>query len=168
MSEGKVHHMTLKRMVRDGELTQELADEVRRDERTVEDALAAMQKPDVSGDMLDGNDSGPGYENAPKPKSRLDKYSANAVECLCGCGQKPSGKKARWVQGHDARSLSWCRKLLTGELSENDFTSEQRDYMESSGKLEKMRQQLEKEERKRQQKAQEKAERQSERKQSDS
>lgn len=83
-----------------------------------------------------------GSPDAPaKPESRVSKGDRSRL-CLCGCENRTRG--GRFVPGHDMRLVSFAKEYVRGE---RELTDEQREYAEQSGKLERARQQVEKEDR---------------------
>ena len=76
-------------------------------------------------------------------------------DCLCGCGNQTSG--GRFRPGHDQRMVTLAKAHVRGEA---ELSEEQMEYVESSGKLDRARAQIEKEEAKRQERTAKKAERQ--------
>ncbi len=82
------------------------------------------------------------YGPAPKAISKDDRTPTKTA-CLCGCGELvPRTFKA----GHDARMFRVARKHLT---EGREITKEQREYLETSGKMERVRSKLAEEDRKR-------------------
>jgi uncharacterized protein with von Willebrand factor type A (vWA) domain len=73
--------------------------------------------------------------------------------CLCGCGEEVRAG-SRFRMGHDMRMFRIAREALARE---RDLTDEQREYLEASGKMQKVRERLEAEERKRRGRAERKA-----------
>ena len=57
--------------------------------------------------------------------------------CLCGCGQAPKGKKARFLMGHDNRLFGELKRNLRSDplLRNARFTDEQREYARERGLL---------------------------------
>ncbi len=73
--------------------------------------------------------------------------------CLCACGEV--SKAGRFKPGHDMRMVTLAKAYVRGEA---DLTDEQMEYVEISGKLDRARLQVEREERKRQERIAKKAE----------
>ncbi len=97
--------------------------------------------------------AGSPQDTPPQPVSRISKDDTLSP-CLCGCGELVA---RRFKPGHDMRMISLAKAHLRGE---GEPTKEQLVYLEESGKLERARQQLEKEEARRQEKIAAKTERQ--------
>ncbi len=74
-------------------------------------------------------------------------------DCLCGCENQTSG--GRFRPGHDMRMVTFAKEYVRGE---RELTPEQMEYVQESGKVDRARLQVEKEERKRQEAAAKKAE----------
>jgi hypothetical protein len=72
---------------------------------------------------------------------------------MCECGTPTKG---RFAPGHDVRLVTYAKEYVRGE---RELTEEQLEYARESGKLERARAQVEKEERKRREKERRKAER---------
>lgn len=142
----KVHHMTMKKAERlesEGRISDVDLDAIRAGDTTIEDALAYREQ----------QDSAPDSEAPPKPVSRISKDDTLSP-CLCGCGELVP---RRFKAGHDARMFRVAREHLT---EGRELTDEQREYLESSGKMEHVKGRLESEEAKRQEKITAKTERQ--------
>jgi hypothetical protein len=88
------------------------------------------------------------------PAVRADKNDRSRP-CLCACGEV--SKAGRFKPGHDMRMVTLAKAHVRGEA---DLTDEQMEYVQESGKLDRARLQVEKEEHKREEKTQQKAERQ--------
>ncbi len=86
------------------------------------------------------------------PAVRADKNDRSRP-CLCGC--QGISKTGRFVAGHDMRMVTLAKAHVRGEA---DLTDEQMEYVQESGKLDRARLQVEKEDRKRQEAAAKKAE----------
>ncbi len=86
------------------------------------------------------------------PAVRVDKNDRSR-DCLCGCGNRTRG--GRFAPGHDQRMVTLAKAHVRGEA---DLTDEQMEYVEASGKVDRARLQVEKEEQKRQEAAAKKAE----------
>jgi hypothetical protein len=86
---------------------------------------------------------------SPQPVSRISKDDRTPTKtpCLCGCGELVA---RTFAVGHDARMFRVAREHLT---EGQELTEEQREYLESSGKMERVRVRLAEEERKRQERA---------------
>ena len=95
-------------------------------------------------------------DTPPQPVSRISKDDTLSP-CLCGCGELVA---RRFKAGHDMRMVSLAKVHLRGEAEPSE---EQLAYLEESGKLERARQQIEKEEARRQEKIAAKSERQRQR-----
>jgi hypothetical protein len=89
-----------------------------------------------------GRNAGP--DGPPKPESRISKDDRTPELCLCQCGERPKRPGSRWVQGHDARAIRWANAVARGE--DIELTREQREYIESSGKLQKAREKVRRDE----------------------
>lgn len=91
-----------------------------------------------------------GSPSGPVPRVNKNDRTPTKTPCLCGCGELVS---RTFKAGHDMVMFRVAREHLTEgrELSE-----EQREYLETSGKMERVRKKLAEEERKRQEKAAEK------------
>ena len=81
----------------------------------------------------------------PRLTSRISKND-RLSPCLCSCGKLVKG---RFAAGHDMRMLRIAREHLT---EGRDLSDEQREYLEESGKIERVRARLAEEERKRREK----------------
>lgn len=92
-----------------------------------------------------GREAGP--DTPPKPESSMSKDDTLSP-CLCGCGELVP---RRFRPGHDMRLVTYAKEYVRGE---RDLTSEQMEYVEESGKLERAKAQVEKEEAKREAKKQ--------------
>ncbi len=86
---------------------------------------------------------------APKTTSKNDR----SRPCLCACGEV--SKAGRFRPGHDMRMVTFAKEYVRGE---RELTPEQMEYVQESGKVDRARLQVEKEERKRQEAAAKKAE----------
>ncbi len=86
------------------------------------------------------------------PAVRADKNDRSRP-CLCGC--QGISKTGRFVAGHDQRLVTYAKEYVRGE---RELTPEQMEYVEASGKLDRAKQQVEKEESKREEVAARKAE----------
>ena len=77
-----------------------------------------------------GNSPGAGTE-APRGAS------AERVSCLCGCGQTPKGKKAKFLMGHDNRLYGEIKRNLRSDplLRNERFSDEHREYARERGLL---------------------------------
>jgi hypothetical protein len=80
---------------------------------------------------------------APKTISKDDR-TPTKTPCLCGCG-KPVARS--FAPGHDQRLVTFAKEYVRGE---RDLTPEQLEYVEQSGKLERAKAQVAKENAKRQ------------------
>lgn len=74
------------------------------------------------------------------PVVRVDKTDRSR-ECLCGCGNRTRG--GRFVPGHDARMFRVARDHL---LRGRELADEQGEYLEESGKMERVKKKLAEEE----------------------
>ncbi len=90
---------------------------------------------------------------APKTTSKNDR----SRPCLCACGEV--SKAGRFKPGHDQRMVTLAKAHVRGEA---DLTDEQMEYVQKSGKLDRARLQVEKEERQRQERIAKKAQKQRE------
>ena len=97
-----------------------------------------------------------GPDTPPQPTSRISKDDTLSP-CLCGCGELVA---RRFKPGHDMRMVSLAKAHLRGEAEPSE---EQLDYLKESGKLERARQQIEKEQARRQEKIAKKTEAQRQR-----
>jgi Na+-translocating ferredoxin:NAD+ oxidoreductase RnfC subunit len=92
------------------------------------------------------------------PAVRVDKDDRTPERtptfCLCGCGVLVA---RTFASGHDMRMFRIAREHI---LEGRDLTDEQREYLEVSGKMQKVRERLEAEEQKRQERITAKTERQ--------
>jgi hypothetical protein len=90
-----------------------------------------------------------GADTPPRPVSRISKDDRTPTKtpCLCGCGELVA---RTFAPGHDVRMFRVAREHLA---EGTELTEEQREYLESSGKMERVRRKLAEEETKRQQKA---------------
>ncbi|PLS87389.1 MAG: hypothetical protein CYG60_02075 [Actinobacteria bacterium] len=88
------------------------------------------------------------------PAVRVNKNDRTPTKtpCLCGCGELV---RRNFKAGHDQRMVTLAKAYVRGEA---DLTDEQMEYVEISGKLDRARTQVQKEERKRQEVAARKAE----------
>lgn len=94
-----------------------------------------------------------GPDTPPQSTSRISKDDTLSP-CLCGCGELVA---RRFKPGHDMRMVSLAKAYLRGEAEPSE---EQLAYLEESGKLERARQQIEKEQVRRQERIAAKSERQ--------
>ncbi len=87
------------------------------------------------------------------PAVRVNKNDRTPTKtpCLCGCGELVA---RNFKAGHDMRMVTLAKAHVRGEA---DLTDEQMAYLVESGKLERARLQVEKEDRKRQEAAAKKA-----------
>ena len=92
----------------------------------------------------------------PQPTSRISKDDRSR-ECMCGCGSRTKG---RFAQGHDMRLATYAKEYVRGE---RDLSPEQLEYVEHSGKLERAREQIAREEERRRERIARKTERQGKR-----
>jgi hypothetical protein len=85
-------------------------------------------------------------DTPPQPASRINKNDRTPTKtpCLCGCGLEVP---RTFAPGHDARMFRVAREHLT---EGTELTEEQRKYLESPGKMERVRAKLAEEEQKRQ------------------
>jgi hypothetical protein len=83
-------------------------------------------------------------DTPPQPVSRISKNDRSRP-CLCGCQQYTAGGLFRI--GHDTKMFRIAREHLT---EGRDLSDEQREYLEESGKLERVKARLAEEEQKRQ------------------
>jgi len=97
-------------------------------------------------------DAPQGTPTGPRLTSRISKNDRSRP-CIA-CGEMTTG--SRFHQGCDMKMFRMAREHLT---EGRELTEEQREYLEESGKLERVRARLAGEERKRQEKEQRKAER---------
>ena len=97
-----------------------------------------------------------GADAPPQPVSRISKDDRTPTKtpCLCGCGKLV---QSLFANGHDMRMFRVAREHLT---EGRELTDEQREYLEKSGKLERVRTRLAEEERKRQERITRNTERQ--------
>ncbi|MDP9456341.1 MAG: hypothetical protein M3Q49_01285 [Actinomycetota bacterium] len=86
------------------------------------------------------------------PAVRADKNDRSRP-CLCGC--QGTSKTGKFVAGHDMRMVTLAKAYVRGEA---DLTDEQLAYIHESGKLDRARAQVEKEDQKRQERIAKKAE----------
>jgi hypothetical protein len=77
-------------------------------------------------------------DTPPRPVSRISKDDRTPTKtpCLCGCG---TPVVRLFAQGHDARMLRVAREHLA---EGRELSDEQREYLESSGKMERVRAKL--------------------------
>jgi len=95
-----------------------------------------------------GRDAGPG---GPAVRVNKNDRTPTKTPCLCGCGELvPKTFKA----GHDMRTISLAKAYVRGE---RELTPEQLEYVETSGKLDRARAQVEKEDRRKAERATKKA-----------
>lgn len=141
----------------------------RADGRTVKAAKTALAKKAISQESYAavlrdelsiqearelGREGSPGGATPPKPESRISKDDTLSP-CLCGvCGELTP---RTFKPGHDQRLVTYAKEFVRGE---RELTEEQRQYVERSGKLERAKAQVAKEEAKRREKAEAKAEKQ--------
>lgn len=93
------------------------------------------------------------YGPAPKTVSKNDR----SRDCLCLCGNRTRG--GRFIPGHDQRLVTYAKEYVRGE---RELTEEQTEYVQTSGKLDRAKAQVEKEERRREEVAARKAQKQRE------
>ena len=141
----KVHHMTQKaarKALAGRAISQESYAAVLRGELSLEAAREL------------GRDRGP--SGAPQPVSRISKNDRSHPCIACG---ETVVTGSRFHQGCDMKMFRVAREHLT---EGRELTDEQREYLESSGKMQRVRARLAEEERKRQEKERRAAERGSE------
>lgn len=81
-----------------------------------------------------GREAGP---NGPaKPESRISKADRSRL-CMCGCGEQTSG--GRFRMGHDMRLVGMAKEYVRGQ---REFTEEQLEYVQASGKLDRARERV--------------------------
>jgi hypothetical protein len=73
------------------------------------------------------------------PAARVDKDDRSR-ECMCGCGTRTRG---RFAQGHDMRLVTYAKEYVRGQ---RELTDEQLAYVQESGKLDRAKAQVAKEE----------------------
>jgi len=86
-------------------------------------------------------------DTPPQPTSRVSKSERSRL-CMCGCENRTRG--GRFMPGHDVRLVTYAKEYIRGE---RELTEEQLEYVTTSGKLQRARKQVEREEQKRQQRA---------------
>ena len=90
------------------------------------------------------------YGPAPKLVNKDDR-TPTATPCLCGCGVMVA---RRFAPGHDAKMLRVAREHI---LNGRELTHDQSEYLETSGKMGRVRAKLAEEERERHERAAKKA-----------
>lgn len=171
---GKVHGNTIKaadlalmrkdissvshRAVLAGQISLKEAKAIGRDGAPTTDAAQGQGGPGTATGMArsaraGGTDAPP--HTPPQPVSRISKddHTPTKTPCFCGCGTLVG---SRFAAGHDMRMFRVAREHLT---EGRELTEEQREYLETSGKMERVKKKLAEEERKRQQTEARKAER---------
>lgn len=94
-----------------------------------------------------------GREGSPYgPAVRVNKADRGR-DCLCGCGLRTRG--GRFRSGHDQRLVTYAKEYVRGD---RELTDEQLAYVQESGKLDRAKAQVAKEDARKQEKAQKKAE----------
>ena len=89
-----------------------------------------------------------GREGSPYgPVVRVNKNDRGR-DCLCGCGLRTRG--GRFRTGHDQRLVRLAKRYVRGEVEPNE---EQLEYVEQSGKLERAKAQVAKEDQRKAEKA---------------
>lgn len=121
MTEGKPHHMTLKKLVKEGTLTQALADEVRSGGQTVESAVAAMQE----------------RSDEPSKSTSRNSKDDRSRPCLA-CGETVASGK-RFHPGCDMKMHRQATEYVRGE---RELSEEALAYITDSGKLGKARERV--------------------------
>ena len=157
----RVHHMIVKAAGKDlaeGVITEQSHAAVLAGEKSLQEARN-IGVDDPPTDTTEGY-SGPGTATGapgrasadapdtpigPRLTSRISKND-RLSPCLCSCGKLVRG---RFAAGHDMRMLRIAREHLT---EGRELTEEQREYLEESGKMERVRARLAEEERKRREK----------------
>ncbi|MDP9437216.1 MAG: hypothetical protein M3P49_00470 [Actinomycetota bacterium] len=131
---------------------------------TLKAARVAVAKKEISADSFRGIEAGSvslaearelGRNAGPSgPAVRVDKNdrTPSPTPCLCGCGELVP---RNFKPGHDQRLVTYAKEYVRGE---RELTTEQMEYIQASGKLDRAKQQVEKEEHKRQEAAARKAE----------
>jgi hypothetical protein len=126
---------------------------------TVRGARASLAKKEISGESFEavlvgnlsleearelGRNAGPG---GPVVRVNKNDRAPTKTPCLCGCGELvPKIFKA----GHDMRMVKLAKAYVRGNSEPNE---DQMAYLEESGKLEKARAQVAKDEQRRREKA---------------
>lgn len=87
---------------------------------------------------------------APKSASKTDR----SRDCLCGCQQRTAG--GFFKSGHDMRLVTYAKEYVRGE---RDLSEEQLEYVTASGKLDRAKAQVAKEDAKRREQEARKAQR---------
>ena len=96
----------------------------------------------TDGPTLDVGREGSLFGPAPKTISKDDR-TPTKTPCLCGCGEPVA---RTFKAGHDVGMFRVAREHPTGG---QEITKGQREYLETSGKMERVRGKLAEEERKR-------------------
>ena len=129
--EKKVHHNTLKAAdmaLAKKQISPDSHKAVHEGRITVEEARSLGRE---------GSPFGP----APKVVSKNDR-TPTKTPCLCGCG---TPVPRTFAAGHDARMFRVAREHLT---EGREITNEQREYLETSGKMERAKARVAEEDRK--------------------
>ena len=167
----QVHHMTVRgarNALAHRQISQESYRAVLRGELSLADAksLGRGRGPDTpedhssprEGQETPGRASAEqGKDTPPQPLSRLSKNDRSRL-CLCSCGRRTKG--GRFIAGHDMRLVTYAKEYIRGERK---LTEEQIAYVRESGKLDRAKVQVEKEDARRREKEQRKVARQSKR-----
>lgn len=92
-----------------------------------EESHAAILAGEMS--LQEAKDRGP--DTPPRPVSRISKDDRTPTKtpCVCGCGELVP---RRFAPGHDARMSRVAREHLT---EGRELSGEQREYLETSGKM---------------------------------
>ena len=152
----KVHHQTRKatdKALEEGTITEQSHAAVLAGEMSLQEArnIGMDEGPSDTPKGYSGQDEtriGPrstsvedregGTDTPPQPVSRISKDDRTPTKtpCLCGCGLEVS---RTFAAGHDARMFRVAREHLT---EGRELSDEQREYLERSGKLERVRARL--------------------------
>jgi hypothetical protein len=107
---------------------------------TPEDSSGPGTATEIPG-RASAEDNQGGADMLPQPVSRISKDDRTRT-CMCGCGRETRG---RFAMGHDQAMFRVAREHLE---EGQELTGDQREYLESSGKMERVRARLAEEERK--------------------
>lgn len=73
------------------------------------------------------------YLDATRPEGKqVEEQQRPNPECLCGCGESPTGKGRLFCQGHSILMVELAKRYVRAELQPD---KEQMRYLETSGKL---------------------------------
>jgi hypothetical protein len=122
-------------LVEEGTITLQQAKSMGRNGAPATDTGRASDGPESATEASRSTSGADDAHTPPQPVSRISRNDRSR-ECMCGCERQTRGL---FAPGHDARMFRVAREHLT---EGHELTDEQHEYLESSGKMQRVRTRL--------------------------